>query len=205
MNTTKEKSEMTLAEYPLTTDCGRCGDVYGRHRELECPDGDGTFSPVITISPNGRHETELASLRSELDAMTLSRDNFRTDVAQLRSQLANMLAQFGPGGEANRIACQAASDHGFCSEFDQIAEDCGLWRRCHDGDDDWWRTPKDWIAAVCVTVCFNVNVPMSGYKTASAAEDDISSDAIRAELRNTHGIRSDDISDWSVDNVEEDN
>jgi hypothetical protein len=196
---------MTLAEYPLATDCGRCGQVYGRHRELECPDGAGTFSPVITISPNGRHETELASLRSELDAMTLSRDNFRTDVAQLRSQLANTLAQFGPGGEANRIACQAADANDFCSVFDAIADECGLWRRDHDGDCDWWRDDKDWIAAVCVTISFTANVPMAGYKTAGAAEDDISTDAIRAELRDTHGIRVDDISEWAVCNVEEDN
>lgn len=70
---------MTLAEYPPATDCGRCGHVYGRHRELECPEGGGTFSPVIAVSPNGRHEAELANLRSQLDAMTLSRDNYRTD------------------------------------------------------------------------------------------------------------------------------
>ena len=121
----------------------------------------------------------------------------------MREELGTTLAKWGPGGEANAALSREAEQRGYCGEYDDIVREWGWWDRSHGTDDDWYKIARDYIAALDVKVTVRVNVPLSGFKSASAAEESISYEAIRSELRNTHGIRVhlSDIDDWSVNDI----
>lgn len=206
-------------------DCRNCGARFDQHAMITelCMTGDNCFVPVISDDNEDDQITQLfsqiATMTNELDdakaelvgtrlelgrvqtdlqTVTDSRDRVYTEAATLRAQMA----KYGPGGEANMVACRYASEYDLCGQFDTVADEIGWWNR-HDQGGNWWRPEIDWRAYVDVSLSVRVSLSLDGYVTSDDAENAIDSDMLRAELRD-NGIRCDfDITDYDVTEVDE--